>query len=435
MWKIHESRLQAVAKSAKAQELYEILEATFGKDGHKLPHSLRQAQPFVLCRDFCRSRHAHVNDGPSELYRFQLGPRVWAKPIFVYNGHEISDDIPRYEQEAEAFAKQLKLAKWEKVASALVDPAGAASSESDPNKIEVTLCWQNDGRYCVIHDREQKLAIALLWGSDGLSLLGEVHPGRLSRSEYASSFQAYDQPIVSLEDGTRKIEPAERAGKMEEFVAAVQWRYGTHLDHRLDGLLLEVCDRLRPIEGRIGMAFAGHRFNDAVGDGSWLAVHHENFAWENGSYFRSSAASLRSAPSEIHSLLGALVHLQTCRVSSAFHECYGYPVDGSDVIGLFRQSGKHYFACCDSQGSCGPVYEINANNGRTNLYGFTERFDWNFNAGSRAGGIIPQDNILKIVTLQEVVRRVETGDTPYDAGPPHGMDVPWMAYLPRDPNQ
>lgn len=97
-----------------------------------------------------------------------------------------------------------------------------------------------------------------------------------------------------------------------------------------------------------------------------------------------------------------------------------------------RQEGRYYFACSNSQASCGPVYEIDLKTGRSKLCGFSDRYDWNFNNGARAGGIMPKDKVLEIVTLDEIIRRVKTGETPYESGPPHGMDVPWMLYLPSD---
>jgi hypothetical protein len=179
---------------------------------------------------------------------------------------------------------------------------------------------------------------------------------------------------------------------MDEFSGAIQWRYGTKLDRTFDTLLLEACDRMEEINGELRIAYAGHRFNDAGGDDNWLAVKCGNFAWENGSYFRSSAQSLRSAPADVHALLGLLVHLQTGGLSSAFNAYYGYPVEGLDVIGLFRQDGQYYFACSNSQASCGPVYSIDVGTGQTDLFGFSDRHDWNFNTGSRAGGIVPRES-------------------------------------------
>jgi hypothetical protein len=106
--------------------------------------------------------------------------------------------------------------------------------------------------------------------------------------------------------------------------------------------------------------------------------------------------------------------------------------DGLDVLGLFRQEGRYYFACANSQASCGPVYEIDLDTGRSQLCGFSDRYDWKFNSGQQAGGIVPEDRLLEIVTLEEVVRRVRYGETHKD-GPPHDMDVDWRPYLPSDP--
>ncbi|MCJ2185101.1 hypothetical protein MTR62_20775, partial [Novosphingobium sp. 1949] len=331
MWKVHDEELKNAADGAAARQLFDILEATFGKDAHKLPQSLRQGKPFVLCRDFCKSRWTHATDVAQELYRFQLGPRTWAKPIYVYDGHRISDRLPRYEQEAEGLAKQLKVSGWEKVALALVEPVTAKDADPSVNEIAVTLCWQDEQRYVVVHDRVRRRAVALNWIAEGFELLGEAHPGRLYQSKYANPPHVYDRPVISLDEGAKNIKAAQRAGQMEEFAAAIQWRYATRLDHRLDGLLLETCDRLQTIEGNIGMAFAGHRFNDALGDDSWLAVRHDNFAWENGAYFQSNAASLRGAPTEIHTIIGVLVHLKTCGIATAFNECYGYSIEDLDV--------------------------------------------------------------------------------------------------------
>lgn len=361
---------------------------------------------------------------------------------------------PRYEQEAEQLARSLKLAKWERLAAQI--NAEAERAATTPNKsfgralaqlnseigfgsfgnklskLQVTLCWQDDGRFVTIHDRARNFAVAFQWTADEMILMGEVHPERLNMFAQRSGRENFERPLLPLDEGIIGTKIAQKAGQMDEFRKAVQWRYATKLGHTLDALLLEACDRMRDIDGDIGIAYAGHRFNDAAGDDNWLAIRWENFAWENGSYFQRSAESLRSAPPEIHSLLGLLVHLQSSGLSSAYNACYGYPVDALDVIGLFRQDGRFYFACSNSHESCAPVYEVDVTTGRSTLCGFSDRYDWNFNKGKRAGGLLPKDKILEIVSLEEIDRRIETGNISYD-GPPHDMKVPWTSYLPFDP--
>jgi len=435
VWKVNNQQLEELAKCGHASVLHELLQSTFGEADHKLPYALRGHKPFLLARDFGKGRWGHPNDGAREVYRFQLGPRAWSKPIYTYDGHKLSDRLPKYEQEAESLAKTLKLAGWEKIAAQIVSPEiGPNIDKEELSNLQVILCWQEDGRFVTINDREKRLAIAFQWNGDELVLMGEVHPQRLVMLESHNAHDTFELPIVPFEEGMIEHKPAEKAGQIDEFVKAIEWRYATKLDHTLDTLLLEVCDRMDGIEGDIGIAYAGHRFNDAGGDDNWLAVRCGNFAWENGSYFQRSAQSLRSAPPEIHSLLGLLVHLQSSGLSPAYNACYGYPVEGLDVIGLFRQDGRYYFACSNSQASCGPVYEVEVKTGRSKLCGFSDRYDWNFNNGARAGGIMPKDKVLEIVTLDEIVRRVKSGETPYENGPPHDMDVPWMLYLPSDPH-
>lgn len=439
-WKIHDSRLNSLVGGKAGKEMHELLIETFGKEDTKLPYALRNSKPFVLVRDFGAMPWARysANQERKELYRFQLGPRTWSKPIYIHDRYVVSDRLPGYEQDAERLAMSLKMAGWERLVDQIIAPKaqGIMSKLSSPPKqdelpdLQVVLCWQADGRYLVIHDRSSAIAIALTWDANNLLVLGEASIQRLE----ALGRSTFETVIVPSEEGLREHRPAEKAGQMDEFSGAIQWRYGTKLDRTLDTLLLEACDRMEEINGELGIAYAGHRFNDAGGDDNWLAVKCGNFAWENGSYFRSSAQSLRSAPADVHALLGLLVHLQTGGLSSAFNACYGYPVGGLDVIGLFRQDGQYYFACSNSQASCGPVYSIDVSTGQTDLFGFSDRYDWNFNTGSRAGGIVPRERVLEIVTVEEVVRRVKTGETPYEAGPPHDMDVPWMWYLPSDPN-
>lgn len=424
-----------IAGHPAARALFELLEAVFGRGSYH-PTAQWTAKPVLLGRDFAGSRWFEPNVDPSEIYRFQLGPRTWSKHIYVYEGHKVDDRHPLYEQELERFAKQLKLAEWEKLAQPLIDMRlGRRAPENGQSTVQVTLSWQDDGRFCVVHDRPARTALAFEWGEARLSLLGEAHPERLGKYDIRNAFDAHRRPVVPRDEGEAVPKAAERAGRMDEFLAELMWRYSTRLDRRLDALLLEACDRLRGLNGDAGLAFARHRFNDACGDDGWLAVRLGNFAWENGAYFRSGANSLRSAPSQIHELLGMLVHLQAGGIGEAFNESYGYPVEPLDVIGLFRQADSYYFACANSQGASGPVYEISLATGQTSLIGFTDRFDWNFNHGSRAGGVIPKGDALDIVTLDELVRRIEAGDTPYDAGPPHDLAVDWMSYLPRDPYQ
>lgn len=430
MWKIHDDRFRNVVRTPAARGLLLALESLFGRDGGKLPPALRQVRPLVISRDFGKLPWYRADEAPAECYRFQYGPRSWSERIYLDSSLVFSHPVPEYEQEANALARQLKAAKWEDLARSLIAPRGfALVKNGDSNRIQVSLVWQDDGQYCTVHDRERSVAIAFAWAADGLTLLGEADANRLRQLE--NRVMSSQRPVLPLGEAANDSKPAERAGRMDEFRAAVQWRYSTRLDKELDGLLLECCDRLDGIDGDIGMAFAGHRFNDACGDDSWLAVRHDNFAWENGAYFTANAGSLRSASSEVHQLLGLLVHLQASGVGAALMKSYGYPVEALDVIGLFRQHGVAYFACCNSQGSCGPVYEIDPYRGATRLCGFTDRFDWNFHRGARAGGLIPENDVLQIVTLNELVRRVETGDLSA-GGPPHELNVAWKQYLPED---
>jgi hypothetical protein len=315
VWKLHNERLNALARSEAARDLHQLLCGTFGGTDHRLPEALRGHKPFVLARDFGRDRwirpsdHAHAD----KLYWFQFGPRKWSKPIYTYAGHRVSDRAPEYEREAKTLAKTLTLAGWERVAARVLS---TERKTDELGGLQITLCWQQDGRFLVIGDREKQLAIAFQWNDDGLVLLGEAHPRRF----------ASEAPIVSLDKGMVTPKPGEKAGRMEEFIRAVEWQYATKLDLTLDSLLVEGCERMREIDGDVGIVYAGHRFNDAGHDDNWLAVRCGNFAWENGVYFQRNAQSLRSAPAEIHSLLDLLVHLRSSGLSQAFNACYGYHV-------------------------------------------------------------------------------------------------------------
>lgn len=266
MWKVNNQQLEELAKCGHASVLHELLQSTFGEADHKLPYALRGHKPFLLARDFGKGRWGHPNDGAREVYRFQLGPRAWSKPIYTYDGHKLSDRLPKYEQEAESLAKTLKLAGWEKIAAQIVSPEiGPNIDKEELSNLQVILCWQEDGRFVTINDREKRLAIAFQWNGDELVLMGEVHPQRLVMLESHNAHDTFELPIVPFEEGMIEHKPAEKAGQIDEFVKAIEWRYATKLDHTLDTLLLEVCDRMDGIEGDIGIAYAGHRFNDGGG--------------------------------------------------------------------------------------------------------------------------------------------------------------------------
>jgi len=418
--------------------MHAFLIETFGNENDKLSPSLRHQKPFVLARDFGLTpwQRSFINVDPEELYRFQLGPRIWSGHIYTYEDYRIPEEQPSYAQDAERLAMRLKMAGWEKLADQMIAPKPpiklvslSSPLEPDLRHLQVVLCWQADGRYLVIHDRRSATAIALTWDGDSLHVMGEASTKRLEALERT----ACEAVVVPRDDDLIEHKQGARAGQMDELRQAIVWHYETKLDDKFDALLLEACDRMEEIEGELGIAYARHRFNDGCGDDNWLAVRCGNFAWENGAYFARGAQSLRSAPKDVHILLGLLVHLEASGLSSAFNACYGHDLDVQDVIGLFRQEGRYYFACCNSQGECGPVYSINAKTGTTELFGFTDRYDWNFNTRSRAGGAVPAQSVLEIVTIEEVIRRVETGEFGYE-GPPHGMAVPWAWYLPPAPD-
>lgn len=418
--------------------MHELLIDIFGENDAKLPSLYREVKPFVLARDFGimpRDRPGSTGKS-SEFYRFQLGPRTWSLPIHIHDKYVPSKWLTDHEKDAEGLATRLKMAGWERLVQQLIAPMkqGATTNLTSPSAddelpdLHLALCWQADGRYLIIHDRSSATAIALTWDADNLQVLGEASTRHLGVSEQ----DTVEAVVIPYEEGLIEPMPSERAGQMDELSRTIHWRYGTKLDHKFDALLLEACDRMAAIDGNLGIAYSGLRYNDAGGDDNWLAVKYGNFAWENGGYFRSNAQTLRSAPTEVHTLLGLLIHLQTCELSSAFNSCYGKPVVWSDVIGLFRQDGQYYFACCNSEDLSGPVYSVDITTGRTYLCGFSSSYDWRFNIGSRAGGAVPSEKILEIVTIEEVLRRVKTGDTPWKAGPPHELAIPWKWYLPSE---
>lgn len=437
IWKLHDQRWSGLAGTNASKTMHAFLIETFGKEYSKLSPSLRDTYPFVLVRDFGLApwQRRFLNPEPEELYRFQFGPRSWSERILTHEHYTIPEEHPHYAQDAIRLAMSLKMAGWEKLAGQMIAPKPpiklvslSSPLEPDLRHLQVVLCWQADGRYLVIHDRKSATAIALTWDADSLHVMGEVSIRRLEALERT----AFEAVVVPRDDELIEHKQGARAGQMDEMMEAIQWRYETKLDNKFDAILLEACDRMEEIEGELGIAYARHRFNDGCGDDNWLAVRCDNFAWENGNYFARDAQSLRSAPKDVHLLLGLLVHLEASGLSSAFNACYGYAPEDLDVIGVFRQEGRYYFACCSSNGDCGPVYSIDTKTGTTELFGFADRYDWNFNTRSRAGGAVPAQSVLEIVTIDEVIRRVRTGEIGYD-GPPQGVDVPWHWYLPPAP--
>lgn len=429
-WKPASQELAAAAEHPAAQQLHETLLAILGADDHKVAPLLRAASPFVLARSVGAPPWAHPTQKREEreFYLFQHGPHCWSDPVLPEALTPHQSPVRLHRTIALELARKLKDARWEHLAGSIL--FGEAQAE-DIQALQVVLSWQEDGKFLVLHDRVRKLALAFARTHVGLRVIGEAHPGRLADLGDRYRSGVTERPVIPIEEGIYSEKPGSRAGRSEELLQRITWRYATRLDQRLDELLLEACDRLVGIEGELGLAYAAHRFNDAAGDDHWLAVRKDNFAWENGQYFSSNAASLRSAPEAIHTLIGIAVHLRSSGLGAAFSDAYGYPLEPLDVLGLFRQEGRLLFACSNSQGFCGPVYEIAPATGKTQLCGFTDRFDWNFNTGMRAGGIVPRDPVLDVVSIEEVMRRIMEGDTPIDGGPPHDLMVPWELYAPE----
>lgn len=428
-WKPVRKELAEAAEHPAAKQLHEVLLSVLGSEDHKVAPLLRKARPFVLARRVGAPPWAHPAQKREErqFYQFQLGPYCWSDPAFPWSVTRGKEAPRSHEVIALELARELEDAGWKQLAASILpSDAGATGLRS----LQIVLSWQGDGNFLVLHDRDRRVALAFSRAQDGLRLVGEAHPGRLAElgDHYRSGVT--ECPVIPIEEGIYSEKRGSRAGRSEELLERINWRYATRLDQRLDELLLEASERLLAIHGELGLAYAAHRFNDAAGDDHWLAVRQDDLAWENGQYFASNADFLRSAPEAIHTLIGMAHYLRDSGLGEAFRQAYGYPVEPLDVFGMFRQQGRLMFACCNSQASCGPVYEIDPNSDKTALLGFTNRFDWNFNRGSRADAIIPRDAVLEVVPTEEVIRRIIEGDTPFDAGPPHDLFVPWELYAP-----
>ena len=429
-WKPVEQDFERAAEHPAAKQLHEVLLAVLGSDDHKVAPLLRKTRPFVLARRVGAPPWAHPahKREETEFYQFQLGPYCWSDPALPRSVSPRKASPRSHEAIASEFARELEDARWKKFAASILSEKAEARGL---HSLQIFLSWQEDGNFLVLHDRDRRTALAFSRSQDRLRLVGEAHSGRLDKlgDHYRSGVT--ERPVVPVEEDIYPEKPGSRAGRSNELLRRIEWRYATRLDKRLDELLLEASDRLASVKGEVGLAYAAHRFNDAAGDDHWLAVRKDNFAWENGQYFASNAASLRSAPEAIHTLIGIAVHLRASGLGEAFRDAYGYPLEPLDVLGLFRQAGRVFFACSNSQGSCGPVYEIDQRTGKTQLCGFTDRFDWNFNSGMREGGIVPRDPVLEVVSIEEVTRRILAGDAPIDRGPPQDMLVPWELYAPE----
>lgn len=433
MWQVHNATVQDRSGVDAGRELVRILEEVLGVNDGLAPLQYRRFSPFMISREVVPVAGLANLNGGTEQYRFQYGPRMWSRSIYspeiMTKSWSSGHDVVRaeYHRHAELFAAKLKAAKWEDPARRLLEECYGLPATADRG-VRVMVSFQNDGRLCAILDVKSNHGLAFKWSDGKLSLLGEPEKIRLRHLERYSNL-SFETPIVSQIAGDLPPKPSSKSGKIDEYKMRLLWRYSSVLDRKLASLLLEACDQLDAIEGDIGIAFAGHRFNDAAGDDSWLAVRVRNFAWENGQFFQVGAASLRSAPRDVHLALGVLVHLRAAGVDTAFAECYGYPVEPLDVIGLFREGGEWTFACCNSHSFCGPAYGFDHHCGDLSLLGFANRFDHSFNAGRRQGGALPMRAILAITTLEETIRRVESGEvTPLE--PPHEVDVTWEEYLP-----
>lgn len=370
---------------------------------------------------------AFAGDKPAERYHFQLGPRAWETVKFRHNPDSVDAHAPGYAQEAERLASRLMLARWEEHARAIFDRFAGTTAKDGTAEIEVYLGWQSDGRLCAIRDTAANKVLYLQWANGSLTLSGEADPAPLDR---LLKKVTCERPIVSVAEGAANI-VGTKMGKIEELRGTILWRYASNLDGDFQAILFETCRRLQGLSGNIGLAFSEQRFNDACGDDAWQAVRIGDLAWENGAYFERNAASLRTAPPDMHLVLGILNHLIACDIKGAFEHAFGYRVSPGHVIGVFREDGSYYFACCYSWGDAGPVYRIDPVAEQVALVGFTERFDWNFNDSRRDGWIVPKARILETLALDDMFRRVEAGNFPFLDW--NELGVAWEHYLPKKP--
>jgi hypothetical protein len=429
-WGNRPDGLSDASKCASAKQLFSLIVTSTGMRDGRPPYLLDTVSPFLIAREIgLSSRDQQAR--PTEQYRFQFGPRRWSSGIYPWDNSYAEARLPAYERRTLAIARELKAGDWVTLAQKMFETTFKAGifgkyAGSDEPIIQIVLCWQGADRICSIRDQRSGRAVAYGIGKDGFEFLGVPDRGPLERLQQ----RAYGSPAPIMPSASgEEASVARRIRPIEDLRAEIMWHYSSKLDRSFDNLMLEAVDRLKELGSVVAVAHSRSRFNDAAGDENWIAVRVDNSAWENGTYFQSSTASLRGAPSVIHEAVGILHHLIACGMDRIFSNAYGNSVTPGDVTGVFIDGNGAFFACCDTNCVSGPVYLIDPRTGATSLYGFTSLFDDSFNSGSRAGGTIPAEVMLDILSIDEVLKRVETGKCPNDA-PPHDLDIAWRNYLP-----
>jgi hypothetical protein len=359
--------------SETAKQLYGLLNVAAE------PLRFLSIKPILVARVIVPSRWP--NQGLKALHRLQYGPHEWETDYLSPYG-----DLEPYQKSILEMGAELEKGEWVRLGGALLAQTFGLESPPADGQLDVLVVFQDDARLFAFRDQVSKASVAYEIAESGLRFLGRPHSECFTKLEYAPR-----KPVLSLEEGA-----APKRKTMEELRCDVLWRYATKLCDATKPLFLEAFDKMRSIAPEVAMAHSASRFNDAHNDEYWTAVRVNNFAWENGSYFKNGAASLASAPASIHQVLGLLHHLLACQIGRRFTATYGMYVTPLDAIGFFLQDSECYFACSCTNGDDGPVYRIDPRTGDSEFVGVALRFDWNFNSGSvDSHRAVPEERCLE----------------------------------------
>lgn len=349
------------------------------------------------------------------MFRLQYGARTWRTGAWNHTRFDPTG-MPEYKAELEQACRRLREGNWQVLACNFMSGMPfMAPTERDPG---IEMCLRIEEGEITFHVRSEHSSktVCMDVAEKGFR---SVHR---SRDVWFKAY-GYDRPIPVVPPkrmfSSGDLSPLDRIGQ------EVKWWYDTPLQEGPDGqatlgsFLNVLQNRFAEVGEQVAIAYSRHRFNDAMGDDFWSAVYVDGHAWENGCYFRNSAALLAAAPRAINEAIGLLEQVNTCGVRQRFADYIGDPAIEPDTMVLSYDGRGLLIAFSSSVDDGGPVYRMDPETGLPSFIGLTPRLDWRFNdyCGHRqkvkvhTGDTNP---IVDVMSLEDWVAHQSDGDKPYD---------------------
>ncbi len=362
-------------------------------------------EPVIIGWYQYRTRHA--NDGSFGRFRLQYGARAWSTVAHSWAAR--GPIVPKYQAKFEQQAITLRNAKWDRLSANLLGAEPPKDKYGRPD-VEMFLLIDNLALQFGVRSRSSRQEKYFLVTDAGLE------PDQTAPNVW---FDAWPEQVIPP-----LFRPSDMLGVLNrqntsEVARHVRWWYQTPLmppdeaGERLGVILKVLFERLDCLGKAVAIATSPHRFNDACGDGDWLAAFVDGSFWENGVYFNSSVKTLSNAPRVLYEAMGLLQEVLTIGIRQKLAEYLGSASADPDTLILSSDERGYLIALSRSMDNGGPVFLVDPEIGLPSLVGVAPRLDWRFaECGSPAGGKSAEDSrgeVVRFIPLSEWIEGIDCG--------------------------